>query len=57
MKFMDKKNSQKGGTKVGYVLLGIVLTIVVIFLIGYFQDRDHFGSHDWRIHIPHIEVH
>jgi hypothetical protein len=26
-------------------------------LVGYFQDRDHYGSHDWHIHWPHVEVH
>ena len=56
MKFMGKTKSQKGGTKLGYILVGAVLAVGVIFLIGYFQDRDHYG-HDLRIHVPHVEVH
>jgi hypothetical protein len=57
MKLAKRKNSQKGATKMGFVLIGALLMIGFIILVGYFQDHDRYGNHDWHIHWPHVEVH
>jgi hypothetical protein len=53
MNLMKKVKSQKGQTNVGYVLVGVVITVCVLFAIKYYQDRNH----DVTIHVPQIEVH
>ena len=53
MKITNRNNSQKGGTNIGFVLMGIAITLVVMFAITHFKDRNN----DITIHLPKIEVH
>jgi len=53
MKFTGGYRGQKGEAKFVYILLGVTLTIAVIFLVHYFQDRNQ----DVVVHVPHVEVH
>ncbi len=53
MKFSGWFIGQKGQTNLGYILLGVALTIGVIFLVEYI----HHENGDIEIHPPHVEVH
>ena len=53
MKFKDNKINQKGETNFLYVVLGVLLTLVVIVGIKYYQDRDH----NITIHVPTVDAH
>jgi len=44
---------QKGGTTANTLLMGIVIAILIIFGIKYYNDHHN----DIVIHPPHIEVH
>jgi hypothetical protein len=46
-------NSQRGGTNGYYILVGMVIAVVALIAVGYFQDR----SRDYHVHLPRIEVH
>jgi hypothetical protein len=51
MKF--NRITQKGETSTGYILMGVVITLLVIFGVKYYNDH----RNDVVIHPPHIEVH
>ena len=53
MKRLNQTHAQKGEAKLTYILVGIALTIGVIFLIETWQDHDH----DLHFHAPVITVH
>jgi hypothetical protein len=46
-------SNQKGGTNGYYIMMGIVIAVVAIVVIEYFQDR----GHDFHVHMPRVEVH
>lgn len=48
-----KNSNQRGGTNGYYIMIGMVIAVVVIIAIGYFQDR----GHDFHVHLPRVEVH
>ena len=50
---MVKGISPKGETNVYYVVLGVLITLAVIFSIKYYNDH----RNDVTIHPPHIDVH
>lgn len=52
MKLTHQTINQKGQTNMYYVVVGIVITLGVLFAVKYFHDRDN----DIVIHPPHIEV-
>jgi hypothetical protein len=53
MNFKLKKITQKGGANTNYILMGVVIAILVIYTVKYYNDhRD-----DVVVHPPHIEVH
>ena len=53
MKLTDKHLDQKGGANLYYVLLGVVLTLAVLFVLRCF----HFEHNDLVVHVPSVQVH
>jgi hypothetical protein len=53
MRFSRKFIGQKGQSNLAYILIGVALTIGVIFLLEYI----HHENGDIEIHAPHVEVH
>lgn len=53
MKLDRKKMNQKGETNMYFIVLGVLLTLAVVFTAKYFHDRDNGAV----IQLPKIEVH
>lgn len=51
MRLLNQNNAQKGEANWTYILVGVALTIGVIFLIETWQNHDH------DFHAPVITIH
>jgi hypothetical protein len=48
-----KKTNQKGETNMYFIVLGVLLTLAVVFTVKYFHDRDNGAV----IQLPKVDLH
>jgi hypothetical protein len=53
MNLKRKKTTQKGETNMYFILLGVLLTLAVLFTAKYFHDRDNGAV----IQLPKVDLH
>jgi len=53
MKPTDKRLNQKGDSNPMFILVGIALTIAVIYAFNHYRGMNN----DITIHVPRVEVH